>query len=135
MVDTKHPNLDVLRDALYGALESGTPRSEIVAAVADTIAEAEARYSGMPVLPSNNGHDYVIFDEVPEGLITLPAAANKYNLNRLTVRAWLTRGHLRQYGRLKGAAQGGGFVLLNENELLQYLNTPKGPGRRRRERT
>ena len=72
-----------------------------------------------------------VYDEVPEGFITLPSAARKYELNRVVLRNWVGRGHLRVFGRLKGPAQGGGFLLLNEDELREHLNQPRPPGRRR----
>ena len=34
-----------------------------------------------------------------------------------------------QKGRLRGSARGGGFVLVSEDELVDYINTPKRIGR------
>ena len=71
----------------------------------------------------------IIYDEVPEGMIDLPSAVRKYGINRGTLRRWVLSGHLRRAGRVKGAAPGGGFVLLWEDEFIAWINSPRLPGR------
>ena len=74
----------------------------------------------------------VVFDGLPPGLIDLPSAARKYSLNKWTLRNWVTKGYLKRYGRLKGSAQGGGFILVGESELRLYMDMPKSKGGRPR---
>ena len=130
MATTTEQTIDTLRDAIEAALESGTPRSKIVAAVADTIAEAEARYSGMSVLPSNNGDNCLIFDELPVGLIDLPRAAVKYGCQVQRFRKWVDRGIIKSYGRLRAPARGGGYIVVAESELVAHLASPPNKGGR-----
>ena len=74
----------------------------------------------------------IIYTELPTGLIDLPSAARKYDLNRRTIRDWVIKSHLKVYGRLKGSAKGGGFLLLKESELLAYMTAPRNKGGRPR---
>ena len=75
-----------------------------------------------------------IYDELPIGLIDVPSAGRKYNLNRGTLRNWLVKGKIKVKGRLKGSATGGGFLLVNESELMEYISKPRQVGGRPRKR-
>ena len=73
-----------------------------------------------------NGYDEnTVFTELPEGLIDLPSATAKYSLNRATLRSWLTRGRIRIFGRLKGSASGGGYLVVDESELVAHLSSTR----------
>ena len=71
-----------------------------------------------------------VFTELPEGLIDLPSAARKYGISRSTLHNWIRGGHVKIQGRLKGSAQGGGFYVLEESELLAYMEAPRNKGGR-----
>ena len=73
-----------------------------------------------------------VYDELPEGLIDLPTAAEKYGLNRQTLRHWVLNGRLHLYGRLRGSAPGGGFLVVNESEVQAYIHAPRDRGGRPR---
>ena len=73
-----------------------------------------------------NGYDEnTVFLELPEGLIDIPSATVKYKLSRATLRSWVTRGHIRTFGRLKGAAPGGGYLVVNESELVKHMSSTR----------
>ena len=76
--------------------------------------------------------DDIVYDQLPDGLITLTDAARKYGLNIGTLRTWVLLGYINKAGRLKGPARGGGFLLLSEDEVLARVNTPRRPGRPRK---
>ena len=71
-----------------------------------------------------------VYDELPPGLIDLPSAAKKYGINRGTIRHWVKRGNVPSQGRLKGAARGGGYLLIREDDLLKYMVGPRDKGGR-----
>ena len=69
-----------------------------------------------------------IYTELPEGLIDLPTAMRKYGCRRGRLDSWVKRGHLEVRGRLRGAAPGGGYLVVSEAEVVDRLETtaPKG---------
>ena len=69
-----------------------------------------------------------IHDEVPPGMITLPDAARKYGINRGTLRGWVNKRRVWVTGRLRGPAQGGGYLLLDEEELVAFLSALRDKG-------
>ena len=129
----KAPPLERLGAAVAEALAEGVTQQELMGVVLTTVAtytppmadEADCEDFRVP------GPD-TIYAELPPGLIDLPSAAQKYDLNRGTLRNWVTKGYLKRYGRLKGSAQGGGFILVSESELRLYMDMPKNKGGRPR---
>ena len=65
-------------------------------------------------------------------LITIEAAAEKFQMGVHTIHTYLKRGHLEEKGRQKFAAPGGGKILIDENELVALLEHPPKPGRPRK---
>ena len=63
-----------------------------------------------------------IYQNVPPGYISLPSAAAHYGISRHTLRSWVHRGMIRMIGRVRGAARGGGFILLNRARLEEFLD-------------
>ena len=59
-----------------------------------------------------------VYDEVPAGLIDLPAAARKYGITRNSLHKRLQTGSLRAHGRLNG-----GITLLSETELARVAES------------
>ena len=69
--------------------------------------------------------DALIYREVPEGLIDLPTAVKKYGLKTRTVQDWVSQGHVAVHGRLRAPARGGGYLVVNEEELVAYITAPR----------
>ena len=103
--------------ALDRALARGLTEVEIMELVTDRAGN----------LSENEAADRV-FVELPPGLIDLPAAAAKYGLNRYTLHDWVSNQRLRNCGRLRGSARGGGYILLDEAELRAYIAAPRNRG-------
>ena len=61
-------------------------------------------------------------------LITLKHAAEKYGIALESLRNWLYRANITERARESFPARGGGKVLIDENELIAYLErrNPKG---------
>lgn len=109
--------------AASDALALGVPREQLMTILADDI----ARRRPEPVEGANGD---VVYDTLPDGLIDLPSAMRKYDIKRPTLWSWVAKGHLKSYGRLKGSATGGGLILVNEQDLVQYMQAPKPKGGR-----
>ena len=73
-----------------------------------------------------------LYDTLPEGLIDVPSARTKYGVPTPTLRAWIRKGRVTAVGRLKAPAPGGGFLVVNEEDLLAYMNGPRNRGGRPR---
>ena len=71
-----------------------------------------------------------VYDELPPGAIDLPSAARKYELHPKTVHDWVEKGYVKSLGRLRGSARGGGFVIVRENDLMEYIHAPRKKGGR-----
>ena len=124
------PSLASLASAINEALASGVSPSEIlhmVAASSSTLAEQPKMSNSSP-----DDQECPIYTELPEGLIDLPSAARKYHLNVNTLRSWLTKGHLKVFGRLKAPATGGGYLVFSELDLVEYRSAPRNKGGRPR---
>ena len=74
--------------------------------------------------------DGPVFDWLPAGAIDLPSASKKYGISRPLLRQWLVKGHVRFIGRLRGRARGGGVLLMEEDDLVAYMNAPRNKGGR-----
>ena len=117
---------DVNQEALRAGAAEGYLQSMLTT---ETIAVQDHHCETCP--PDNYDPD-TVYAELPEGLITLPEAARKYNVNRRTIQTWLRQNRLERKGRMKGSARGGGFVLVDESELVRYMNAPRSRGGRPR---
>ena len=68
-----------------------------------------------------------VYAELPDGLITVPAAVKKYGYNRNTLHSWVRKGHVESKGKLRtGHGVGGGSILISVAELLAFSSPPKG---------
>ena len=91
------------------------------------------RKTGRPrKVPTDQVEERMYVAELPEGLITIDDAANKFGLNRETVRTWLQRGYVRERGRLRASARGGGKIVLDVSEFQEFLKIPRKTGRPRK---
>ena len=119
------------------AMEAGKDAEAIADMVAERISDvvdlddvvtmlAEAPSADTP--PDDGG--VVIYDELPPGLIDLPSAAKRYDKTAGAMRMWVLRGHVAKVGLLKAPAKGGGYVVVRESDLVEYMNRPRNKGGR-----
>ena len=101
----------------------------------DPVANNAAAALGHNPAPLTDGllpHEYPIFTDLPAGLIDLPTAVKKHRLKVRTVHDWVKYGHVRLHGRLKAPAAGGGYLVVDEAELVAYVTAPRNKGGRPR---
>ena len=126
--------LALFEDATDAALRSGLTKEDLIALLqtkAPVANNGAAVLNYCPTLLGDNllPDDYPIFTELPEGLITVPDAGRKYGISRRTIQTWIRTGRLELRGRLRGSARGGGYMLVDESDLVLYMNTPRRKGR------
>ena len=135
MVESKSKNgtssksLDQLSQAMSEALASGVTTEEILAMLKTPALDTEAER------PENGAHlanPDPIYTEVPDGGIDLPSAARKYGIHRGTLHTWVNTDRIGVIGRLKAPAAGGGYLIVNESELIEYIAAPRNKGGRPR---
>ena len=117
-----------LERAITDAFDSGIKVDDITAMVAQAERTYMNQIHGLEPDPER------IFNELPEGLITVPALVKKHGANRSTIAQWIKRGKLLRYGRLKGSARGGGYSVVSEQAAMVLLNAPTDKGGRPRKR-
>ena len=84
-------------------------------------AEAGEVRSGVPV-----------YTEVPAGMSSIPDACAEYGLSQATIRSWVSRGHIRVEGELRGGARGRRPNLVDKTKLEEFINSPRRKGGRPR---
>ena len=115
------------------ALDSGIPGEDILNMVQTEVKGHETFHE--PRFVGFDSYDQeIVFTELPDGLIDVPTAVRKYTLNRGTLRNWLNKGYVKVRGRLKGPATGGGFLVIREKELTDYMAVPRSKGRPKKNR-
>ena len=129
--------LALFEDATDAALRSGLTKEDLIAVVQikDTLANngiIVLDYYPVPLGETLLFDAYLILTELPEGLITVPDAGRKYGISRRTIQGWVRTGRLELCGRLRGSARGGGYMVVNETELVTYMNAPRNKGGRPR---
>ena len=137
MVELGKSTKDDLISAIDQALRSGIKAEAIADMVAErTIYHEVATPSDIAEFLDHhrdetppNDAGAVIYDELPPGLIDLPSASRKYGIRVRTIRNWVNRGHLDKVGLLKAPARGGGYFVVDEAALVQYLDAPRRGGR------
>ena len=132
MLKSQQPTAEELRGTIEDALAAGViTRDEILQMV--STAESPTSANGhTPAEPTVGADDLPIYTELPEGLIDLPTATVRYECGRSRLHGWVQRGLLTVQGRLKGAARGGGYLLVSETELQHILSTISVKGGRPR---
>ena len=124
-------SLEHLEGALINAFNSGATKDDILTVIELKAAEHESAFQDrMPGIVANDQD--TVYTELPEGLIDVPTAAKKYNMATGTLRVWLRKGHLTLRGRLKAPATGGGYLVVREDELAEYVASPRNKGGRPR---
>ena len=121
------------RAAVERAREDGLSPAEMASMI--TAAKSEPP-------PTNGAHPKdmdaadVIYEpgELPEGLIDLPSAAVKYSeeygVSEGAMRQWVNRGRVAKVGRVRAPARGGGYLVVNEDELVKFMGRPRNKGGR-----
>ena len=131
---TSRESLDRAIKAVADALAEGVGERELldmVTTVAAVIAVEQPEIPGL--FPDVDEQEIIYTDtEVPAGLIALPVAAKKYSRPITTLQSWVQRGHLPTYGRVKAPARGGGYILISESDLLDWIKAPPNKGGRPR---
>ena len=84
-------------------------------------AEPTSDDAGPTAQPRASDDDLPLYDELPEGMITLPNAARKYGAPADRIRWWIRAERLTRMGYLRGGSPQGGYVLLVEAELAALL--------------
>ena len=84
---------------------------------ADGAAAPDASDAGPEAQPRPAPDGLPLYDERPEGLITLAEAARKYGVPTNRLRNWMRTGRVTHMGYLRGGSPQGGYVLLVEAEL------------------
>ena len=127
VLKSRHELAETARLAILEAATGGVTLDELhdMVAIAKPLLNDKDQY----LIPGFELDPPPVYEQLPPGMIDLPAAAAKYELRLRTVRAWVTRGHLEIVGRLKSRAPGGGNIVVREDDLVAFLNTPRPRGR------
>ena len=127
------PKRQAFRAAVERAREEGLSPAEMASMIT---AGTEMQHPSNGVHPK--GLDEVIYEpgELPEGLIDLPSAAAKYSaeygVSEGAMRQWVNRGRVAKAGRVKAPARGGGYLVVDEHELVEFMAQPRNKGGRPR---
>ena len=116
----EHP----LRKAMAEARDAGVEKADMISMVTD-VYNAPQVNNAEPASAAGE----VIYDELPDGLIDLRAAAEKHGCSLYRLRQWAKRGHLPPQGRLKSPAPGGGVVIVDDESIRRLLLDPPRSGR------
>ena len=113
MLKSSQPVFDDLRTAIRAALASGVSERDILSMVTVTASELDTNGHG------GNGHDLPVFTDLPDGLIDLPTAADKYGHSRQLLWQWVTQGRLPERGLLRRPGSTVANIVVAEADLEQ----------------
>ena len=133
MVESAGTTANDLRSAIEDALAAGVVTRDEILDMVPTI-DPQSGNGHETAVPATSADDLPIYTELPEGLIDLPTAMRKYGCHRQRLNNWVARGRLKVYGRLRGPARGGGYLVVSEDDLQSRLNGPLDKGGRPRKR-
>ena len=63
-------------------------------------------------------------------MIDVPTAVSKNAIKYNTLRSWIHQRRIQPHGRMKGYGRGGGQTFVAEDELVDYMTTPRSVGGR-----
>ena len=132
MLKSRRPTADELRSAITDALTAGVVTRDEILDMVSTVEPPNDTNGHTPAEPTVGADHLPIYTELPEGLIDLPTATVRYECGRSRLHGWVQRGLLTVQGRLKGAARGGGYLLVSETDLQHILSTISVKGGRPR---
>lgn len=127
LTSDKEAKREAFRAAIEQAQEDGLSPAEM-ASMITAATDIQPAANGAHLKGSND----VIYEpgNLPEGLIDLNTAAEKYGCSIHRLRQWVTRGRLTRMGKLRAPAPGGGVVLVDETCLIQKLGESPNKGGR-----
>lgn len=131
MLDSQYQSA---RQVIRDLMDSGVGQGEVHQLVIAVAAENTSTHTPQPV-ESHDKDGLPIYDELPDGLITLTQAIGKYKRPRGTLMAWINRGRIRARGRLRAPAAGGGYLAVREADLVAHMAKPLSKGGRPRKKT
>ena len=122
---------EAFRAAIEQARKDGLSFDELASMIT---AAANDERSGSTADPTQPNGEVYERGHLPEGLIDLPSAARKYGeeygVSADAMRKWVSRGRVTKMGLLKAPAPGGGYLVVRELELLEYMRRPRDKGGR-----
>ena len=114
-----------LRGAIDYALDAGVDVGTIAEMVAERILLATpqcAPNGHAAVEPETNGQELRVFTKLPDGLIDLPTAVDKYGRSRQVIWNWISQGRLVERGLLRQPGSTVANLLIAEADLVQYMH-------------
>ena len=143
----KSTTTEELQSAIDQALRSGVDAEAIAHMVAERVKAHRVSDANdivgvldAPETPPEDAGD-IIYEpgELPDGLIDLPSAAarysDKYGVSEDAMRQWVNRGRVAKAGRVRAPARGGGYIVVCESELVEFMAQPRNKGGRPRKKT
>ena len=124
---TGDPAVERWLDATREVLQAGVTEKDLDNLLTAAI-EGHTQQTQTPDFPENSGD--TVYTELPPGLIDVRSASKKFGCPIGRIQNWVHRGRLMTYGRLKAPARGGGYLVVDESELVAYLSAPKAKGGR-----
>jgi predicted DNA-binding transcriptional regulator AlpA len=113
MLKSGQPVFYDLRTAIRAALASGVSERDILSMVTVTASELDTNGHG------GNGHDLPVFTDLPDGLIDLPTAADRYGHSRQLLWQWVTQGRLPERGLLRRPGSTVANIVVAEADLKE----------------
>ena len=113
MLKSGQPVFYDLRTAIRAALASGVSERDILSMVTVTASELDTNGNG------GNGHDLPVFTDLPDGLIDLPTAADRYGHSRQLLWQWVTQGRLPERGLLRRPGSTVANIVVAEADLVE----------------
>jgi len=123
-IERTNSQLTGLSNEVQSLIDAGVRGTEIQSLVSSIVADSQKNTSP-DELPMYEG-------QLPAGLITIKVAAEKFDIKHGTLKMWVARGHVQKRALLKGSARGGGMVVIAEEEIEAFLNSPRSKGGRPR---
>ena len=127
---------EAFRVAIEQARQDGLSPAEMASMITAAQNGAHAANGARP-----KDTEDVIYErgELPEGLIDLPSAARKYGekygVTQGAMSQWVNRRRVAKAGLMRAPAPGGGYLVVRESELVEYMERPRNKGGRPRKPT
>ena len=110
--------------AVATALRSGFDRNAIIRMVTSELENQATK--DLPEEPAE-----VVYDVLPEGLIDLPSACERYGVNVTTANGWMRKGQITRLGKKRAPGKGGANVT-SETAFVERMRRPNDVGGRPR---
>ena len=136
MVELGKQTTEDLQSVIHRAVKESRDAEAVTKAITNMVA-VSLRELTTETLAANTPREdegFVIYDELPPGLIDLPTARTKYGKALPTMAQWVRKGYVTKKGLRRGSARGGGYIVVDEDELVRYMNGPRNKGGRPRKK-